>query len=430
MRVLWMMLVASLAFAGCVDDADATEDSPAPSEPWYTGETGEWEPATSATRFGDVHALELPGVGNGIWIEEGILVHTNGADLHVVDARDPTNMTVIGELPDLPGARDVDILNWNGLRYALVAGSGNGMHIIDITEPTNPQLVVTAPVLNAGVHNLAAVDGTPYVYVSGASGNARRIDYVDISDPTDPQVGFFTMPATMTVNGVPNVPLESDGCHDIAVRVDLERAYCAGGGGVYYGAGGETFIWDISDAAGGPTNPTWISAMDDPRIKYHHQVFPNDDGTILIINDEYVGPFLPGVPVGANNCFDFPETPLPDNVDSGIPLAAAWIYDISDESAPQQLSYVQNPSGWNGEGVPPNPLEGNCGAHFGDMIPGQDAFIMAWYEGGTILVDFSEPTTPAVLDIAPEVEGETWDAMYYGGYVFHASGDLFATELL
>lgn len=398
-------------------------------DPWYTGEMGEWNVTEPFTRFGDIHTLELPRVGNGIWIEEGILVHTNGVDLHVVDARDPTNLTLIGTLPDLPGARDVDVLDWNDHRYAIVAGSGNGMHIIDITDPSNPQLVTTAPVLNAGVHNLAAVDGTPYIYVAGASGNSRRIDYVDISDPTTPTVGFFAMPATMTVNGVPNMPLESDGCHDITVRVDLDRAYCAGGGGVYYGLGGETFIWDISDAAGGPTNPTWIGAMDDPRIKYHHQVFPNTDGTILIINDEYVGPFLPGVPIGANNCIDFPETPLPDNIDSGIPLAAAWIYDISDESAPVQLSYVQNPSQGHAEGVP-NPLEGNCGAHFGDIVTGHEAFVMAWYEGGTILVDFSEPATPEVLDILPDVAGETWDAMYYDGYVYHASGDLVATELV
>lgn len=389
------------ALAGCLADGPATSDVELPEEdaPSILG---------PVSGFGDAVSLELPAGGQGTWIHEGILYHTNGQDLHLVDVSDPTAPALLGSLDGI-GARDVDILEQDGRILAFLAGSSRGMHVVDATDPSEPELITTVHMPSAGVHNLAAVPGTPYVYVSGSSGPARAIDVLDVTDPYDPVVHTFSIPATMR-----GVPVESDGCHDITVRVDLDRAFCAGGGGMYTGLGGETFIWDISEEAGGPTDPTWVSMMDDPRIKYHHQAFANADGTLLIVNDEFIAP----------NCLRV-ETPLPGALDPQVPFAAAWVWDISDGSEPRMLSFVQNPA----TAEAPAPEHANCGSHFGDLLPDQERFVMGWYGGGTMLVDFTKPEDPQILDIlAPQ--GATWDARYADGHVFHSSGDLLVTPLL
>ncbi len=418
MRAITVLLVLAVGtLAGCLDN-DATGPVDTGPDPIYTGIAGELLPPVSFSQFGETVSKEMPGGGQGIWLHQGVLFWTNGGELWTADARDAQNVVILGNLTSINGARDVDVLEWQGRTYALLAGGGNGVHIVDATDPRDLVLVSTTTLPSGGVHNLAAVPGTPYAYSSGSSGDLYRVDVLDITDPAAPVSHSFPIPRLIGTTVV-----ESNGCHDISVRVDLNRAYCAGGGGKYYGLGGETFIWDITD----PLAPVWLSAIDDPRIKYHHQAFANDAGTVLIINDEYVGPFLPNVPAGANNCMDA-DIPGVGSEDQ-VPLAAAWIYDISDETSPVQKAYVQNPSGWSGDGAPPSPLEGNCGAHFGDIIPGHEAFVMGWYEGGTVLVDFTDLAAPTVLDVQPP-QGSTWDSMYYDGWVYHASDDLLATRLV
>ncbi|MGB0651703.1 MAG: LVIVD repeat-containing protein [Thermoplasmatota archaeon] len=407
MDLRWWMTVPLLmaAVAGCLDNEDGSAAATALEEPPELPSLPE-----TISRFGAVAITDLEGSGQGIWTHGDTLYMTNGGDLNLADISDPMDPKQLGAIQDI-GARDVDVLEWDGRIYAVLAGSSDGLHVVDVTDPMRPTLTGTFPLPSAGVHNLAAVPGTPYVYASGASGTGKAIDVVDISDPANPLIHTFPIPATMG-----GIPVESDGCHDITVRADLERAYCAGGGGTYTGLGGETFIWDISEGAGGVTNPTWVAMIDDPRLKYHHQAFVNLEGTILIINDEFIAP----------NCVRV-ETPLPGAADPQVPFAAAWIYDVSDESSPQQMAFIQNPSGIEAdEGGQPKV---NCGSHFGDIVLGHDAFVMGWYQGGTVLVDFSDPANPLLLDIADAAGGSTWDARVHGTYVLHSSNDLIVTPL-
>jgi hypothetical protein len=329
-----------------------------------------------------------------------------------VDVLDPAAPADLGSLVDV-GARDVDILEWQGRTYAVLAGSGRGMHLVDVSDPSQPTLVTTLELPSAGVHNLAAVPGTPYIYASGAS-TERRIDVMDITDPQNPTAHTFDIPAEMDGRA-----LNSDGCHDITVRSDLGRAYCAGGGGQYQTGGGETFLWDISED---PTDPRWISFLDDDRVVYNHQAMVNDDGTVLIVDDENLGP----------NCLSLDVPGLPSTADPKVPFAAAWIWDISNEENPRLMGLVQNDAITRfvqESQVTRLAQLANCGSHFGDIIPGTDKFVMGWYGGGTILVDYHAPEEPVVLDYA-EAEGSTWDAQYWNGHVFHSSGDLLVTQLV
>ncbi len=421
MRVLLVAVI--LLLAGCVSETPDVSDPGGTQEPTRPVENTPFNGTLGG--FGETSHFEMPGGGQGIWIHKNILYWTNGADLWIADVTDPNNITMLGNITQI-GARDVDVIEWQNSTYAVLAGSSHGMHLINVTDPRAPELISSTDMPSAGVHNLAVVPGTPYIYSSGASGvpgatgaapdRDGKIDVLDITDPFNPIVTTFLIPPM-----VGNVVVESDGCHDISVRSDLGLAFCAGGGGRYFGSGGETFIWDIS---GDPRDPVWLSAIDDPRIKYHHQAFANTAGDVLILDDEYVGPLVAG---GANNCFDA-NLPMVEDEDQ-IPLAAAWLYDISDPSDPSLLAYVQNPTGWDGDGVPPNPAEGNCGSHFGDLIQGQEAFVMGWYEGGTIMVDFTDPADPVVLDVQPATQSH-WDSRYWQGVVYHAGSDLVVTPLI
>lgn len=397
-QLLLILLLAATALAGCAQESsDPAGDETDTQPPAADTET------VMPSAFGETLSHAMDGSGQGIWVRDGILYWTNGADLHLVDVSDPASPQDLGSVEDI-GARDVDLVDWQDRTYAVLAGSSRGMHLVDVTDPAAPEHVTTVNLPSAGVHNLASVPGTPYVYSSGASGTTASIDVADFTTPHDPVVHTFAIPTEMG-----GVAVTSDGCHDITVRVDLERAYCAGGGGMYAQGGGETFIWDISED---PTDPRWISMMDDPRIVYHHQAMVNESGDLLVINDEFIAP----------NCVHL-DTPLPGALDPQVPTAAAWVYDISDEQNPRQLSLVQNPAIVEDMAVPTN-----CGSHFGDMVPGHDAFAMGWYQGGTLLVSLEDPENPEILDRLG-AEGSTWDARVMDGHVFHGSGDLLVTLL-
>ncbi len=182
-------------------------------------------------------------------------------------------------------------------------------------------------------------------------------------------------------------------------------------------------------------DPTWVSFMDDPRVVYNHQAMVNDDGTILIVDDEFIAP----------NCVAFDLPGVPATEDPQVPTGAAWIWDISDEASPQLMGIVQNDAAARQVAdMQPDLLlqDANCGSHFGDVVPGNDAFVMGWYGGGTILVDYTDPQNPVIVDAleaqgtseapvagAETPGGSTWDARVHQGYVYHASGDLLVTPL-
>jgi hypothetical protein len=173
------------------------------------------------TAFGGPYIAAISGGGPGIWIHDNVLYGTNGGDLITADVSDPLKIVELGRIEGI-GARAVGVTVYDNRALAILAGSGLGMHIIDETDPTKLMLRSTIDMPSAGVHNVSTVSGTPYVYSSGASGQAKRID---VADPYTPKVPFFPIPVSLG-----GLPVQPDGCRDITVRYDLGRAYYAGGG--------------------------------------------------------------------------------------------------------------------------------------------------------------------------------------------------------
>ncbi len=374
--------------------------------------------------------------GAGIWPYGDYVFGSGlGVGFWIADISDPENPVMIYQSPEdseTDFARDADVVEHADGRLTLVlATQSDGMHVWDVTSPAEP--VFRARVEVDPNHNVATVPGTTYVFNSQSGGYGRSNDLVDVSDPANPVVlGTYG----------------AYGCHDIAFFGDLGgdkfRAYCAGIDRTEiwsldgFNASAENFGIELVSFIGCPVldadaprddlaaevascasqspvvgSPVFGSS---PTRTLHHLAMVNNDATILIVGDEFNGGGTPGA------CFAHVQGAVPS---TSTPLGALWFYDISDESEPELLSWLSPPT--VAPGVPSNPQSPlsavpNCTAHFGQVIPGEEKLVMAWYTAGIVLVDFSDPAEPVILKGLALEGSNVWDARVHHGYVL--TGDI------
>lgn len=364
------------------------------------------------------HYAYVPGQKQGFW---------------VIDISDPGNAKIVGSLgPNLDTnnsailVRFITVVDLDGRIIAVAAGQGSGMHFIDVTIPETPVLLTTLSMPEVQpVHNVIKIPNTTLVYNTPSTGKGGINHIIDLADPEDPVIiGAFG----------------DHGCHLTDIRVDLNRAYCAGVQ--------ESQIWDITD----PRAPVLVSRIDSPLIALndqrfpalpvlppqvpplpppapgygypfrlyglHHQAYPSEDGKILLVTDEAQGGGSPG------SCWVSQKDPVTGTTHS-TPVGAVWFFDISNEKAPALLSWFSPPM------VEPKPsTEGdpnvgmvfpNCTAHIGTLVPGRDQTLIGWYHSGLTLVDFSDPTQPYMVDRWNDGTN-TWNTKIHQGWIF--TGDI------
>lgn len=428
MRAVALALaLLSIVFAGCI--SDDTPDDPSVE----TTADGRLEPTFAniqpdvVTAFETLSQLTFNGSSypssGGIWaLGDYVYGSGLGAGFYIADVSDPENPVLLydaDEESDTPFARDADVVTHPDGRITLVlATQFNGLSLWDVTDPTAPTLFTILTDIDPN-HNVAVVPGTEYVFNSPSGGLGRTNELVDASDPANAAVvGSFG----------------EYGCHDITFLGqhgdDKFRAYCAGID--------RTEIWDLTGFDATATglgieilgiievtegnspvvgNPLFSSY---PLRTLHHLAMPNADGTVLIVGDEQNGGGSPG------GC-------LAHTDQASSPTGALWFYDISDETAPELLSWLSPPLV---EPVPRTPSPDNptaapnailssipsCTAHFGTLIPGEEKLAMAWYNAGVLLIDFSDPAAPMILDQVIQPGSNVWDARVHNGYVF--TGDI------
>ncbi len=424
--VLLTAILLATALAGCTDEPAGTPD-PDPVTPGSGPSFNNTQPDT-VVGLEFVSQLTYPNSttpfrsGSGIWAYgDHVYGSALGAGFFIADISDPENPRLVynatTDAADPSNntitsfARDADVVAHPDGRMTLVLATQNdGMHVWDVTVPA-------APVFGARVevdpnHNIAVIPGTELVFNSQSGGLGRSNDLVDLSDPMRPVVvGTYG----------------NHGCHDITFYGSLGdakfRAYCAGIQ--------RTEIWDMSQF--NPDQPGFgidvistVEGEDSPVVgnpafgaaplrTLHHLAMVNEDATVLIIGDEHNGGGSPGT------CF-FNQQGL------STPFGALWFYDITDETDPQLLSWLSAPL------VQPEPQPEadpnydplgdvpNCTAHFGTLIPGEEKLVMSWYSAGVLLIDFSDPSRPLILDQYQANPTNPWDARVHNGYVF--TGDI------
>ena len=161
---------------------------------------------------------------------------------------------------------------------------------------------------------------------------------------------------------------------------------------------GNGILLDITD----PVHPARLDEVIDTGFAYWHSATFNNDGTKVLLTDEWGG--------GSR-----PRCRGSDPIDWG----ADAIYDIVDGKMKFRSHYKM-----------PAPLtdQENCVAHNGSLvpIPGRDIFVQAWYQGGISVFDFtdsSNPTEIAFFDRGPLhdeklILGGYWSAYWFGGLIY------------
>lgn len=427
--VLPVLALVALVFAGCLGPDETNVPQTTDVDPRLVPTFPNIQPdvVTALEPLTQLaEGLEGPISAAGIWVQGDYLYGSAlGGGFYIADISDPANPVVLFDGNETTGtafARDADVVNHPDGRITLVlATQTHGFTILDVTDPAAPELLIVLTDIKPN-HNVAAIPGTTYVFNSPSGGEGQSNQIVDLTDPANPVVhkGFGT-----------------HGCHDITffgkLGDDKFRAYCAGIQ--------RTEIWDLGGLDLNATDygikligTVEVTGLNSPVVgnpvfaarpvrTLHHLAMPNEDGTILIIGDEHNGGGSPGT------CW------YNDGAKS-TPFGALWFYDISDEAKPELLSWISpptvdpeppagapaeptNPNAWTGTVFGTSP---NCTAHFGTLIPGEEKLAMAWYSAGVLLIDFSDPEAPKILNQFQPTGVNTWDARVHNGYVF--TGDM------
>ena len=147
---------------------------------------------------------------------------------------------------------------------------------------------------------------------------------------------------------------------------------------------------------------------------------------MLVVGDELSG--------GGPGVCDGVRTPAGDKAG---PLGNLWFYDIKDEKNPKMMGWISPPPSQASSppvpsGVPSGPNDAfgalfstGCTAHHGRLVPDpegkRDLLVMAWYTAGVVMVDFTDPANPKILDQFNKGTN-TWEAWYDNGWI--VTGDM------
>ncbi len=431
MRILLAAMITLASMAGCISDDALPETGEA-------GSLGAWAPTPDAhPAYGFATSASLPTFAGGMtgipddWYQipvseipdpvtafaeltqapdvesgSGIALFGHYAyvgdwqsdDIWIVDIADPSKPTLAGTADGLSG--DIDPIAYpDGRLVITVSTRGNDILVFDVTDPSDTELIATIATEN-GNHNHKVIPGTPILYNTPSSGQDGANEIYDLSDPENPVL------VQNWQNGF--------GCHAVEffVNADMEhyRAYCAGVE--------QTQIWDITD----PLNPTIVTTVPFPTLgvqngpggvaplTFSHLAMANHDASIMIVGDEAGGGAAPGC-----------DTYTPGGPLTSGPLGNLWFYDISDETDPVLVGSISPGA---------EMAAGSCTAHFGDIVGDRNLIVMAFYTAGAVLIDFTDPSEPRIVDqFAPRDEGQpactlcgTWDVQEYNGYIF--TGDI------
>ncbi len=273
-----------------------------------------------------VHEGQVSGVGSGAGITVfgglAFVGSYNSADLWAVDISDPDQPIVIGHLQGETSAGDLDTIAFpptedSPARLIVVASTrGQNINIIDATDPTNMTLAGTYQPAQ-GNHNHQVLPGTPYVYNAQSGGEGGVNAIWDLSNPENPVL------VQDYANGY--------GCHAIDFFIDASQdkylGFCAG-----IEVTQIWDVSDPTSPEVISTMPFPVANQETPvsggvaPASFSHLAMANHDGTVLIMGDETGGGAAPGCDFGVRD-------PVTGTAVSG-PLGNLYFYDITDPTSP------------------------------------------------------------------------------------------------
>ncbi|HEX9824263.1 MAG TPA: hypothetical protein VGB51_07730 [Actinomycetota bacterium] len=383
-------------------------------------------PAGQATHNADVHSENVELVGNfndggeyrqgsdiAFWGDYVILGNYNTpGGFRIVDTE---SLTEVGQF-ECPGTQ-ADVSVWKHLVFVSVDGprSGpecgapsatndqvaagtawEGLRIVSIKDPAHPVQIQTVAT-DCGSHTHTLLPDVKrkkhkrlWVYIGSYPLTGH---YAENEAGTEcNQHGIISVikvplkhPRKAKVVTEPAVG-PAVGCHDITVLPALKLAAAA--------CITETQMWDISK----PANPVILSHIEEDQIQIHHSTGFSNDGTTVVISDELGG-----------------AEATPGCTGGNAPIGAMWFYDVTDPEAPVQKSF------WR---IPRIETSALCTAHDFNVVPmrtDQDVLVSAWYNGGTTIVDFTDPAAPTEIgfyNAKEEIITDAWASYFYQGRIY------------
>ena len=336
--------------------------------------------------------------------------YDNPGGFRLMDIRNPAAPVEIGQFNCRGPQADVSI--WKDLVFVSVdtplvgpdcgaanapaqqyaAGAGyEGIRVVSIADPANPQQIAFVDT-DCGSHTHTLYpdpkNNRLLIYVlsyplGGQGVECNAVSHQKISVVEVP----LGAPSRARVISEPSVS-PAVGCHDVTVFMTRKLAAAA--------CISESQMWDLSD----PVNPRVVSHIVNPAMNIHHSSTFSFDGNTLVLGDELGGALAtPG-------CADGNEH---------LPLGALWFYDVSNPRAPvMQSSYS----------IPQQEVSAFCTAHNFNVVPlrsGRDILVSAWYNGGTTVLDFTDPSNVQQLAYYIPKEDEiaaAWSSYWYRGFVY------------
>lgn len=388
------LVLVALLLTGCLAPA-VTPDAPTRgATPGGTDAPTTLSGAEAASTFTTLTPIatgSAPG-GYNLRIHEDrayVATFTTAEGISVFDVSNPANPVHLGGIVGTL-ARSVDVLDW-GARVGVALSTGTELEVWELTDPADPVRLASFPF---GSHNVQVHPDAKVIYnarnVWDDAGGAMEI--VNASDPDAITLDHVWRFPPLAKDGS---VVHNQGCHDLTVWPDEERAYCA--------AYEQSLVLDISD----PLNPEILTAITNPLITSHHTAFPILNHTVLLIGDEWLDNLVWG-------CVSHGLTALPD-----VPAGALWFYDLTTPT-PQVLSYLSGPR------VAPEPwfvehgINAMCTSHNGmELGEGTGLLAYGWFDAGLALVDASDPRHPVLVSVN-DYAGAVGDARWYEGHVYAA----------
>ncbi|MEY2427085.1 MAG: hypothetical protein QOI61_2657, partial [Actinomycetota bacterium] len=288
--------------------------------------------------------------------------------------------------------------------YAVVTNAhGNGdkeggvwAAILDVRDKSHPKLAGVIPDDDqmAYVHTITLDNGgrtlyaNPQVFATWVDADNGRISVFDISDPTKPvKKGVITGPTS-----------------DVALAHDTFIDHRPDGKTLMYAASIHTSdVFDISD----PLKATWLQTVAFTGGTVSHDVQPNHDRSILVVDDENLSGQVDESTIGA--C-----------AKAGSGTASADFGSVHFYAANADGTFANEGAAHLGSFQgPPMVGAGYCVAHVFWQAPDENRLTQAYYNGGAWIVDFKDPANATALgNFTPDGGATYWSNKPHKGYLY------------
>lgn len=378
----------------------------APSASAQAPLAGKGENLQPVSRVPINHPNEVELAGDWAFVsDDGAVEGNDQGGLVIVNIKDPAHPYIQSRWLCDAGWGDVDIspdaklaVLTNAHGEECLEGNTQAA-LIDISDKDHPKLLSTITDEEmVYVHTVTLDNGGKTLYLNPQAaafypqGTKPHIAVWDISNPSAPVRKTF---------------IEKDG---IGLAHDTYVDHRPDGKILMYAASIHTSdVFDITDIM----KPVLLQQMTSPEISISHDVQPNHDRSLIIVDDE--GAAGGQLDENVSACGNA-GGPGPTSYDSG----SVHFFQAN----PDGTFFANGASELGSWNAPPNANTGACVAHVFWQAPDQNRLSQAYYRTGAFVLDFEDPMNVKMLgSFVSDAGSDYWSNKPHRGYLFATDQD-------